>query len=234
MLQILVVGGSFDNAAPSMLASQASYLLDLSRPGGLTWQPEATATPRVMPDAVLLPDGTVLVVNGANYGTAGRSPGWPCAFSRALAGAPTAASAAPASLSEAIIGCAGCLMPGRASADPCSCAAACGIRPCISPGLDPPAGHSCLKQGPRTQKWQQTLAPAAGGLPTAGSAANLEHYGARRAEIYNPTNALGQRWSGLLADSQVDRLAHSTAFLTLNGEVRTQPVQRDLWCLVPL
>lgn len=59
----------------------------------------------------------------------------------------------------------------------------------------------------------------AGGLPTAGSAANVDHYGARQAEIYNPANAVGQRWSGLLADSQVDRLAHSTAFLTMNGEV---------------
>ena len=74
LLQILVVGGTFDHAAPFTLASQASYLLDVTRTGGLTWQPEATATPRVMPDAVLLPDGTVLVVNGANYGTAGKLP----------------------------------------------------------------------------------------------------------------------------------------------------------------
>ena len=66
-----MVGGTFDHAAPFTLASQASYLLDTTRRGGLTWQPEATATARVMPDAVLLPDGTVLVVNGANYGTAG-------------------------------------------------------------------------------------------------------------------------------------------------------------------
>ena len=65
----------------------------------------------------------------------------------------------------------------------------------------------------------QLLACFAGGLPTAGSAANVDHFAARHAEIYNPANAVGQRWSGLLADSQVDRLAHSTAFLTMNGEV---------------
>ena len=74
------------------------------------------------------------------------------------------------------------------------------------------------------------LVGCAGGLPTAGSAANLDHFGARHAEIYNPANAVGQRWSGLLADSQVDRLAHSTAFLTMNGEVRTAgPAHGLLW-----
>ena len=38
------------------------------------------ATPRVMPDVVLLPDGTVVMVNGAAYGIAGGSPGNSNAF----------------------------------------------------------------------------------------------------------------------------------------------------------
>ena len=67
------MGGTFDRAQPGTLASQASYFLDFGRQnaGGLAWQPEATAAPRVSPDALLLPDGTVLVVSGGNYGVDG-------------------------------------------------------------------------------------------------------------------------------------------------------------------
>ena len=84
----------------------------------------------------------------------------------------------------------------------------------LSPSCMPPRS-AVLVQPPKL------LVCCAGGLPTAGSAANVDRFGARHAEIYNPANAVGQRWSGLLADSLVDRLAHSTAFLTMNGEVRT-------------
>ena len=63
-------------------------------------------------------------------------------------------------------------------------------------------------------------APAAGGIPGGSSSANIGTPDAQQAEIYNPSNDVGQRWSGLLADSKVDHLAHSTAWLTLNGEVR--------------
>ena len=41
----------------------------------------------------------------------------------------------------------------------------------------------------------------------------------RAATIYNPSVAVGSRWSGLLADSGFDRLYHSGALLTTNGDV---------------
>ena len=120
-------GGNFNNADGGTQASASSFLLDFSR-APLAWQQEAQATPRVMPDAVLLPDGTVVIVNGAAYGIAGGSPGNSNAF-------------------------------------------------------------------------------------------NNGNYGPRCAELYNPAQPVGQRWSGLLADSTFDRLYHSEAYLTTNGDV---------------
>ena len=37
--------------------------------------------------------------------------------------------------------------------------------------------------------------------------------------MYNPAQPVGQRWSGLLADSTFDRLYHSEAYLTTNADV---------------
>ena len=44
-------------------------------------------------------------------------------------------------------------------------------------------------------------------------------YGSRHAQLYNPGAAVGSRWSAALADSLQDRLYHSNAMLTVNGEV---------------
>ena len=65
----------------------------------------------------------------------------------------------------------------------------------------------------------------AGGASGTGSAANTGSFGARAAEIYDPRAAVGQRYSGLLANSGLDRLYHSNAFLTINGDV-TAPGMR--------
>ena len=59
----------------------------------------------------------------------------------------------------------------------------------------------------------------AGGASGTGSAANQGSFGARSAEIYDPRQPVGQRYSGLLANSGLDRLYHSNAFLTINGDV---------------
>jgi hypothetical protein len=59
--RILVVGGSTVNSAgPGTPASAATYLLDFSV-SPLTWMREDMTTGRVMPDAVLLPDGVRLL-----------------------------------------------------------------------------------------------------------------------------------------------------------------------------
>lgn len=69
--RILVVGGSSANfAGPQTPATSATYLLDFAvQP--LAWVREDMSSPRVMPDCVLLPDGNVTIVNGANLGIAG-------------------------------------------------------------------------------------------------------------------------------------------------------------------
>ena len=66
-------------------------------------------------------------------------------------------------------------------------------------------------------------AAPAGGVPAGSSLVNIGSPTATSAEIYTPSNAVGRRWSGLLADSKIDRLAHSVALLTLNGEVLPLP-----------
>jgi hypothetical protein len=57
-------------------AVRDAYYLNVDEPyGNSKWEPIASMNlPRVMPDAVLLPDGTVLVVNGAKKGFAGGDP----------------------------------------------------------------------------------------------------------------------------------------------------------------
>ena len=54
-----MVGGSADRALATTLAFSTSQLLDFAvQP--LAWQEEQMAAARVMPDAILLPDGTVV------------------------------------------------------------------------------------------------------------------------------------------------------------------------------
>ena len=67
-MQLLVVGGtSQDQATYATPASDASYRVNL---GAATpvWEQETMPFRRVMGDAVLLPDGTVFVTNGAQIG----------------------------------------------------------------------------------------------------------------------------------------------------------------------
>ena len=88
--QVLIVGGTTDYANPGTTAAATSLLLDFSvQP--LAWVTERTGVPRVMPDAVMLPDGTVAVVNGGNIGIAGGGSG---TANAAVVGPPTAAGAA--------------------------------------------------------------------------------------------------------------------------------------------
>ena len=69
--RILVVGGSSqDHAGGGTPASTHTYLLDLTA-SNPTWTQETLSCPRIMPDAVLLPDGTVGIFNGAEVGIAG-------------------------------------------------------------------------------------------------------------------------------------------------------------------
>ena len=56
-----MTGGNFNNADGGTQAVASSYLLDFSITP-YRWQQEAQATPRVMPDVVNLPDGTVVMV----------------------------------------------------------------------------------------------------------------------------------------------------------------------------
>lgn len=55
----------------------------------------------------------------------------------------------------------------------------------------------------------------AGGVPLAAAASN----GITTAVLYNPYLASGSRYT-VLADSQIQRLYHSNAFLLSSGEVR--------------
>ncbi|KAL3145060.1 hypothetical protein ABBQ32_003546 [Trebouxia sp. C0010 RCD-2024] len=123
--QVIIIGGSSEFCATSMTpASQSSYLVDVTPGTNHSLVEEIMTFPRMMGDAVLLPDGTVFLCNGAQIGIAGGS------------------------------------------------------------------GYGF-------------------------SAANI---GAAIAEIYDPTQPLGQRWSAV-ADSQIWRMYHSSAFLTSNAEV---------------
>ena len=61
------------------------------------------------------------------------------------------------------------------------------------------------------------LAGIAGG---AGPNHSLADSGTTIGELYNVSKPVGQRWS-TVADSQIERLYHSTAFLTSNAEVST-------------
>ena len=67
-MQVVVFGGSeTDQANAQTPASSSSYRINLGA-AAPTWETEAMPYPRVMGDAVLLPDGTVFVTNGGQIG----------------------------------------------------------------------------------------------------------------------------------------------------------------------
>ena len=63
-----------------------------------------------------------------------------------------------------------------------------------------------------------TDATSAGIAGGAGPNHSLADSGTTVAEIYNISKPVGQRWSSV-ADSQIQRLYHSVAFLTSNADV---------------
>jgi len=68
MLQIVVFGGtSVDMATAQTPSSSSSYRINLGA-ATPTWETETMPYPRVMGDAVVLPDGTVFVANGGQIG----------------------------------------------------------------------------------------------------------------------------------------------------------------------
>lgn len=67
-------------------------------------------------------------------------------------------------------------------------------------------------------------APSAGIAGGAGPNHSLADSGTTVAEIYNVSMPVGQRWSKV-ADSQIQRLYHSVAFLTPNATVS------PCWCV---
>lgn len=72
--EIVVFGGSsMDMATAQTPASSSSYRINLGA-AALAWETESMPYPRVMGDAVLLPDGTVFVANGGQIGIAGGVP----------------------------------------------------------------------------------------------------------------------------------------------------------------
>ncbi len=76
--QVMVFGGGGDPMSIRTPATNSCEILDLGATP-LAWQlAEPMAHPRVMPDAVLLPDGSVLVMNGSSSGYAdnGANPVW--------------------------------------------------------------------------------------------------------------------------------------------------------------
>ena len=85
--RVLVVGGSsVDQAGPDTAATANTYLLDLSiRP--LNWTVDVMSVPRVMPDTVLLPDGTLFICNGGDTGVAGGQPGMGASYNNIIPGA---------------------------------------------------------------------------------------------------------------------------------------------------
>lgn len=72
--EIVVFGGSeTDQANAQTPASSSSYRINLGA-AAPTWETETMPYPRIMGDAVLLPDGTVFVTNGGQIGIAGGVP----------------------------------------------------------------------------------------------------------------------------------------------------------------
>jgi len=77
--EVLICGGSTldDKAPPQQLSSQDSASAQCARmvltEQGISrgWQVEQMPEPRVMPDAVILPTGEIVIVNGAKSGVAG-------------------------------------------------------------------------------------------------------------------------------------------------------------------
>ncbi|KAK9809424.1 hypothetical protein WJX73_005866 [Symbiochloris irregularis] len=70
---VMVIGGSSaDSATKTTPASNQVFILNLAN-ANPTWQPLTMSAARVMPDGVLLPDGTVCIVNGCEVGVAGAS-----------------------------------------------------------------------------------------------------------------------------------------------------------------
>jgi len=77
--EVLICGGSTldDKAPPQQLSSQDSASAQCARmvltKQGISrgWQVEQMPEPRVMPDAVILPTGEIVIVNGAKSGVAG-------------------------------------------------------------------------------------------------------------------------------------------------------------------
>lgn len=68
VMQVVVFGGtSTDQANAQTPASSSSYRINLGA-ATLAWETESMPFPRVMGDAVLLPDGTVFVTNGGQIG----------------------------------------------------------------------------------------------------------------------------------------------------------------------
>lgn len=66
-----------------------------------------------------------------------------------------------------------------------------------------------------------TVQPAVAGIAGgAGPNNSLAANGTTVAELYNVSQPEGQRWS-TVADSQIQRLYHSVAFLTANADVST-------------
>lgn len=73
--KILVIGGAgVEGANPQTPASRYVYVLDLSLANPV-WARDTMPSARIMPDGVLLPDGTVGIFNGAEVGIAGGTPG---------------------------------------------------------------------------------------------------------------------------------------------------------------
>jgi len=77
--EVLICGGSTinDTIAPSTLSTQIPASSQCVRmvltPAGIAagWQVESMPQPRIMPNTILLPDGRVLIINGAHTGAAG-------------------------------------------------------------------------------------------------------------------------------------------------------------------
>ena len=67
-MQIVVFGGTVsDYATAETPSSSASYRINTGA-ANPAWETESMPFPRVMGDAVLLPDGTVFVANGGQVG----------------------------------------------------------------------------------------------------------------------------------------------------------------------
>ena len=64
-VKVIVIGGSTkENADPFTPASNTVWTLDFTTAPKLAWTQETMSAARVMPDGVLLPDGSVAILNG--------------------------------------------------------------------------------------------------------------------------------------------------------------------------